>query len=86
MIGCPVAWKCFNACWFFALSQHPTWPQVMHTRNAGHVSPSAWHAPHTSASGVTARTKLTWLQGTRRNRPVQTRRSIEFSSRRIALG
>ena len=39
MIGCPVAWKCFVACLFFELSQHPTCPQVMHMRRWTHVSP-----------------------------------------------
>src|SRR4029450_2487829 len=59
MIGCPVSWKCFSACLFFELSQHPTCPHVAHMRRCTHVSPLALHSVHPVSAGATF---FSWLR------------------------
>src|SRR6184192_2298554 len=53
MIGCWVEPKCLVACLFLELSQHPTWPQLIHSRRCTHVSPSSRHSLQPLPLGVT---------------------------------
>src|SRR6476660_4604318 len=53
MIGCWVEPKCLVACLFFEVSQHPTWPQRIHSRRWTHVSPSSRHSLQPVPLGVT---------------------------------
>jgi len=56
MIECPVSLKCFVACLFLELSQHPTWPHVRHMRRLTQVSPIFMQSSHTVMSfGWTSR-------------------------------
>src|SRR3989344_4964994 len=50
MIGCPVSWKCFVACLFFELSQHPTCPHVRHNRRLTQMSPALAQSSQTVIS------------------------------------
>src|SRR6266542_1056344 len=53
MIGGAVAAKCLGACLFLELTQHPTWPQLIHSRRCTHVSPSSRHSLQPLPLGVT---------------------------------
>ena len=61
-MGCLVAWKCFVACLFFELSQHPTCPQIRHMRRCTQVSPIFRHSSQPFALGFTFRTSFICVQ------------------------
>ena len=62
-MGCPVAWKCLEACLFFELLQQPMFPQLKQRRSWTQVSPNWRHSSQPSELGFTSLIWSTCSQG-----------------------